>query len=163
MSELEFYVKAALQGEILGARLGTSPEIWEENLGSDFLDDARKSLMRRDYGLIEVTFAKSRGSWESVAASLQIHRLAHRLDGMIPPPVTVAHGTFSAHVRIGEFRRELEMQGGTLREVTDSSRPNFVHYQEPSIGSSVYVVNLAHTPLEEGDIWSITLSRGREQ
>ncbi|WP_433452948.1 hypothetical protein ACQPXS_32740 [Streptomyces sp. CA-142005] len=163
MSELEFYAKAALRGEVLGVELGAGPEAWEERVGSDFLDDVKKSLMRRDYGLVEVTFAKTEGSWVSVAVSLQIHRLSYGLNEMVPPPIEFAHGAFSTHVRIHEFRRELEMQGGTLCEIADASRPNFVHYQEPNIGSSVYVVDqLAHTSLKAGDIWSIAFSVGTE-
>ncbi|MEU7578292.1 hypothetical protein AB0B50_11875 [Streptomyces sp. NPDC041068] len=75
MPDVGLYAEAALRKTIFGVPLGTSPEEWESALGNDFLDDVRKSRMRRDYGLIEVAFERRSGLRESVSVSLQIHRM----------------------------------------------------------------------------------------
>ncbi|MFD4630737.1 hypothetical protein ACFVYR_24590 [Streptomyces sp. NPDC058284] len=158
MPDIDFYVTATSRNEVLGIPLGAPPEVWEQGLGDDYLDDAQKSHMRRDYGLIEVAFIKRDGLWKSVSASLQIHRLAHGLEGMVPPPLTRSYGEFSEQVVFGQFRTALQAQGGTLEEVADPSMGGFNHFREATARSSVYVVEEPpHGGLEPGTLWSIVL------
>ncbi|MFF1381156.1 hypothetical protein [Streptomyces sp. NPDC058308] len=160
MPDIDFYVTATLRNEVLEIPLGTPPEAWEEGLGDDFLDDAQKSHMRRDYGLIEVAFTKRDGLWESVSASLQIHRLAHGLEGMVPLPLARSYGEFSERMGFDQFRTALQTLGGALEEVADPSMGGFSHFREATARSSVYVVEEPpHDGLEPGTLWSIVLFR----
>ncbi|WP_406446409.1 hypothetical protein OHB14_45190 [Streptomyces sp. NBC_01613] len=164
MSDIDFYVTAATRNEVLGVPLGTPPETWEEALGDDFLDDVQKSRMRRDYGLVEISFTKRNGVWESVSVSLQIHRLAHGLEGMVPPPLTRAYGMFSERVEFDHFCTELQARGGALEEVADASIGGFCHFRESAAQSSVYVVKEPpHNGLKAGTLWSIVLSRASQE
>ncbi|WP_055701625.1 hypothetical protein [Streptomyces silaceus] len=160
MSDIDFYAEAALRKTFLGVPLGAAPEEWESRLGSDFLDDARKSRMRRDYGLIEIAFVRRAGSWESVSASLQIHRLARGLDEVVPRPLTDVHGEFSRHVPLDLFRAALQARGGELDEVTEPSAGGFRQFRETSTGTSLYVAGEpSQGAVEPGSLWSIIVSQ----
>ncbi|TLS41834.1 hypothetical protein FE633_34055 [Streptomyces montanus] len=153
-------MNATMRNEVLGVPVGAPPERWEEGLGGDFLDDVQKSRMRRDYGLVEVAFTKRDGHWESVSASLQIHRLARGLEGMVPAPLERAYGKFQERVGFDPFRTVLQARGGALEEVADASMAGFGHFRETTAHSSVYVVNdPPHGDLRSGALWSIVLSR----
>ncbi|WP_371790085.1 hypothetical protein OG285_03075 [Streptomyces sp. NBC_01471] len=161
MSDMGFYVDAMMRNAVLGIPMGAPPEAWEAELGGEFLDDVRKSRMRRDYGLIEIAFIRNSGVWESVTASVQIHRLARGLEDVVPAPLTHAFGAFSECVWFDPFRVELEARGGRLVEVVDSSGRGATEYREAEAGTSVYVVG--EPPVgdrEPGSLWSIVLSRG---
>ncbi|MFG2791452.1 hypothetical protein [Streptomyces sp. NPDC048419] len=161
MSDIDFYVIAATQNAVLGVPLGAPPEAWEGALGGDFVDDVEKSLMRRDYGLVEISFTKRHGAWESVSVSLQIHRLARGLEDMVPPQLTQRYGEFSERVRFDRFHTALLARGGALEEVPDASPGGFGHFREATAGSSVYVVEEPpHSGLEPGTLWSIVASGG---
>ncbi|MEU1022235.1 hypothetical protein ABZ366_09100 [Streptomyces sp. NPDC005904] len=153
---MDFYVAATLRNEVAGIPLGAPPEAWEEGLGDDFLDDIQRSYMRRDYGLIEIAFIKRAGLWESVSTSLQIHRLAHGIDGVVPLSLARSYGDFSRHVGFDTFRTALQAQGGALEEVDDLSMGGFNHFREATARSSVYVVKEPpHDGLEPDVLWSI--------
>ncbi|POX51506.1 hypothetical protein C3489_19945 [Streptomyces sp. Ru71] len=96
MSDIDFYVLAALRREVLGVSLGATPEAWQARLGDDFLDDVRKGRMRRDYGLVEIAFSRDSGIWAAVTVSLQVHRLARGLERVVPPALERAHGGSAA-------------------------------------------------------------------
>ncbi|MEV7193970.1 hypothetical protein AB0N81_19510 [Streptomyces sp. NPDC093510] len=160
MPDIDFYVTAALRNEVLDIPLGAPPEVWEEGLGGDFLDDVTKSHMRRDYGLVEVAFTRRDGRWESVSASLQIHRLAHGLAGVVPPPLARSYGEFAEHVHFDRFRAALQARGGVLEEVAGRSMGGFSHFREAAVRSSVYVEgDPPHGGLEPATVWSIVLCR----
>ncbi|MEU5953042.1 hypothetical protein [Streptomyces sp. NPDC047525] len=161
MSDVDFYVGATLQNEILGVPLGASPEDWEASLGGDFLDDVRKSRMRRDYGLVEVAFVKRDGVWESMTASLQIHRMARGLEDIVPPPLTHTYGAFAELMPFDLFHEVLQGQGGSLEEVADPSTGGFRQFREPLTGSCLYVTDESSPGgMQPGSLWSIVLSRG---
>lgn len=160
MSDIDFYVEATLRQTILGLPLGASPEEWESRLGSEFLDDARKGRMRRDYGLIEIAFVKRAGTWESVSASLQLHRMARGLDGIVPRPLTDVHGEFSVRVPLDVFHRALRAQGGELEESTEPSSGGFRQFRETSRGTAVYVTDgTGQGAAEPESLWSIIVQR----
>ncbi|MEU9011370.1 hypothetical protein AB0D12_16625 [Streptomyces sp. NPDC048479] len=159
MSDIDFYVDAVTRNEVHGVPLGAGPPAWEEVLGADFLDDVRKSRMRRDYGLVEVAFIRREGVWESVTVSLQIHRLGRALEGLVPAPLESAYGKFSERVRFDNFCALLQSRGGSLEQVADSSIGGFDQYREVNARSSVYVAeDPSQAGLGEGSIWSIVLS-----
>ncbi|MFH8290836.1 hypothetical protein [Streptomyces sp. NPDC018059] len=156
MTDIDFYVEATLKKTLLGVPLGSAPEEWESRLGGDFLDDVRKSRMRRDYGLIEIAFVRSAGSWRSVSASLQIHRMARGLDGVVPRPLTDVHGDFSRHVPLDVFRAALQARGGILEELTEPVAGGFRQFREKSTRTSLYVTGKSpQGAAEPGTLWSI--------
>ncbi|MET8685875.1 hypothetical protein ABZV77_16800 [Streptomyces sp. NPDC004732] len=157
MSDIDFYVETVLRQTVLGVPLGSSPEEWENKLGGDFLDDARKGRMRRDYGLVEIAFVRRAGAWESVSVSLQIHRMARGLDGIVPRPLTDIHGDFSPQVPLDVFLRALRAQGGDLEEGTEPSSGGFRQFRETSTGTTLYVADGSGQDalLEPASLWSI--------
>lgn len=64
MSDVAFYASLIVNGEILGCTFGDAPEVWDSALGDDYLDDRRKGRMRRDFGLVEVSFQRVDQQWQ---------------------------------------------------------------------------------------------------
>ncbi|WP_405482222.1 hypothetical protein [Streptomyces sp. NBC_00009] len=160
MPEVEFYVDATLRKRILDVPLSASPKAWEDSLGEDFLDDVQKSRMRRDYGLVEISFVRRNERWESTTVSLQIHRLARGIEGLVPLPLRQAYGEFSESLKFEAFRIELERRGGALEDITDVPRGDFIHYRESNTTSSVYVAKKSPLGDAKNDaLWSIVLTR----
>lgn len=55
MSDLDLYAHVAARGDVLGVGIGAQPAEWETTLGADCLDTEDGSLLRRDYGLVELS------------------------------------------------------------------------------------------------------------
>ncbi|UYM25685.1 hypothetical protein NQP46_29860 [Streptomyces albus] len=71
-SDLDFYAHVATRGEVLGAGIGAQPAQWEAALGTDYLDIEEADLLRRDYGLVELSFQKDDDAWPCRGVSLQV-------------------------------------------------------------------------------------------
>ncbi len=95
MTDLDFYAHVATRGDVLGAGISDPPEAWEAALGSDCLDDVSHGLMRRDYGLVELSFEEADGAWSCFGISVRIHRLSTGDASMVPPPLRNAYGSFA--------------------------------------------------------------------
>lgn len=160
MSDVEFYAEAVTRNEVLGVPVGAPPDAWEAGLGDDFLDDVQRSTMRRDFGLVEIAFTRRGGEWESMTASLQVHRLARVSEGVVPPVLVRAYGEFHGSLRFDELREAVRARGGSLREVTEAPVRGFDHYREARTHASIYVVQEpSHGGLAVGTVWSVVLSR----
>ncbi|MEV8014851.1 hypothetical protein AB0O76_00505 [Streptomyces sp. NPDC086554] len=160
MTDIDFYVSAVTRNRVLDTPLGTPPEAWEAALGGDFLDDVHKKDMRRDYALVELAFIRSGGHWQSVTASIQVHRLARGIQGIVPAPLEQAYGPFAPRTRFDAFHDALREQGGNLEEVKDPSLGGFRYFRETTTRADIYVVD--EPPSEEfeaGTLWSVILSQ----
>lgn len=85
-SDLDFYAHVATRGEVLGAGIGTQPAQWEAALGTDHLDTEEADLLRRDYGLVELSFQRDDDAWPCFGVSLQVHRLSQDTASEVPAP-----------------------------------------------------------------------------
>lgn len=80
MTGEEFVARVATSGSVLGLSIGKTADEFDARLGLEFLEERvggkrRDSLLRRDYGLIEATFAVSdQGPW-CTSIILEWHRL----------------------------------------------------------------------------------------
>ncbi|MFD7628380.1 hypothetical protein ACFV7Q_20450 [Streptomyces sp. NPDC059851] len=112
MSDLDFYAHVATRCSVLGAGIGSDPAAWEDAVGPDYLDDPGDGLLRRDYGLVELSFSDVEGRLTCSGISVQVHRLVH--DTRVPPALERAYGTFAPRTRFEELRRVVLSLGCTV-------------------------------------------------
>ncbi|MEV7087525.1 hypothetical protein AB0O07_16740 [Streptomyces sp. NPDC093085] len=159
MSDLEFYTTAMIRGELMGANLLSDPEEWEAALGHEYVDDVKKSRMRRDYGLIEVHFTRSR-AWKCTGVSLQVHRLAWDNGNLVPAPLIDRYGAFSSRVPFETVRRLLTGGGCRIDEDRAKSQGEYATFSVRRTPASIVTLRNPgeDEPFQPGDIWSITLN-----
>ncbi|MFB9555316.1 hypothetical protein [Streptomyces roseoviridis] len=122
MSGLDFHAHVAARGDVLGVGVGAEPEEWERRLGSDFVDDRDRALLRRDYGLVELSFQQQRdGSWPCFGVSVPIHRLRWDPESAVPPALRSAYGDFGPSVRLGDLTAAVAALGGTVEPDDDGT------------------------------------------
>ncbi|MBT2394866.1 hypothetical protein [Streptomyces sp. ISL-100] len=170
MSDLDFYAHVATRCDVLGAGIGSDRDGWEAAVGPDYFDDPDGGLLRRDYGLVEVTFSPApQGPMFCVAFGVKSHRLLHgHSASIVPPPLSREYGTFAPRVRYEELRAVIRSLGCTV-ELEDESSD--VHrYRVPESGARIFVVadpdpygNGDHDPddpqeRQVGDLWMLDVS-----
>ncbi|MEV4341257.1 hypothetical protein [Streptomyces sp. NPDC049590] len=166
LSGLDFYAQVAARGEVLGVGIGSGPDDWRAALGADCLDDPGHGLLRRDYGLVEVSFSADGGPLSCFGISVQAHRLI--LGRGVPPALAEAYGAFTPRARFADVRARILALGCTL-EPDDLS--DHVHrYRVPESGVRVFVIDDpdpygdgdhdVHDPElhQRGDLWSLSVS-----
>ncbi|WP_374778051.1 hypothetical protein OG756_39775 [Streptomyces sp. NBC_01310] len=170
MSDMDFYAHVATRCEVLGSRIGSGPGHWAESLGPAYVDVPGGGLLRRDHGLVEVTFSsESPGQGTCTAFGVQVHRLLHdQGPGQVPAPLSRRYGAFAPRARFEELRAAVEALGHTI-ELDDPSG-DIHRYRVPDSGTRVFVVADPdpygygdHDPddpeeVQIGDIWSIAVA-----
>jgi hypothetical protein len=165
LSAIRFLAEAAATGLVMGARLGSLPEQVEAGLGGGYLDDLnrRGTLLRRDYGLVELTFTRSSG-WACQAVSLQVHRLATGGQAVVPPAIVAAYGPFPPTVSMTDLAAVLTDIGAGIEAGPDDGDRSFARYTVPGPGSEIHVVRdvpgWGATRPGAGDVWAISLGGG---
>ncbi|MFJ9410608.1 hypothetical protein [Streptomyces sp. NPDC101393] len=154
MTDLEFYVQAAIRAEVAGAALGADALQWAEAIGDDCVEDVRRSRMRRDYGLIEIFFERRTGTWQSTGFSLQVHRLGLGKD-MVPAALSSRYGDFRKRVEFESLCESILHTGNDIEELERVGAHR--HYKLPRSNVSIYVVGESDPalPVAYGDVWSI--------
>jgi hypothetical protein len=162
MSYLDFLVDA-LAGVGMSAvgRGFTSSDI-QACWGDGFFDDEHKSgrMMRRDYGLVEFSFAR-RGradAWVCTGGVIQVHRLARTAD-IVPQPVAERYGQFAAVVAFTVLLDAAQARGLAL-EPRPAPGANYDKFETVGKRSCVYVMNASAPDSEgmrSGDVWSIQM------
>lgn len=157
---VDLLIDAIAGRRILGLELGGTLEQAELVLGADYVDDVhkRRQFLRRDYGLIELTFTGS-PNWLCSSMALQVHRLASDDIGDIPLAIQVAYGDFPTSVRLDEFESRLADAGMQLAERGRDS--DFARYGVDQRQAEV-IVSLggsqgAHPSVPGGFIWAISI------
>ncbi|WP_328400709.1 hypothetical protein [Nocardia sp. NBC_00403] len=170
MPDLDLYVHFATRGEVLGAGFDTNPAEWEAKLGPDYLDDRAQDLMRRDYGLVELSFQADEGTWHCFGISVQAHRLSGGDVSTVPAPLRNEYGEFTPRVKFDELAALITSLGYRIEPDNDATTTDIRHYRVPESGVRVFVVADADPcgyadvgaegPAEHrvGDVWSIVLS-----
>ncbi|WP_249644024.1 hypothetical protein [Nocardia sputi] len=171
LSDLGFYVHFATCGEVLGAGIGTSPAEWEAKLGSDYIDDRVQARMRRDYGLVELSFEEDKGEWSCFGISVQAHRLIWGEVSTVPMFLRTEYGEFATRVGFDELAALITGLGYRIEPDNDATTTDIHRYRVLESGARVFVVADAdpygsadvdaEDPVERrvGDVWSINLSR----
>ncbi|MFJ4872635.1 hypothetical protein [Streptomyces sp. NPDC088757] len=169
MPDLDFYAHVAARGDVLGAGLSTPPAAWEAALGSDCLDDASHGLMRRDYGLVELSFEETGGAWSCFGISVQVHRLGTGDASMVPPPLLHAYGHFASRVQYDDLSAAVTRLGYSIEPDNDATTTDVHRYRVPETGTRIFVVAdpdpYGHGDTDPdapgprtGDVWSLSLS-----
>ncbi|WP_381562177.1 hypothetical protein [Streptomyces eurythermus] len=165
VSGLDFYARVATRGEVLGVGIGSGPGLWEAVLGTDCLDDPGRGLLRRDYGLVELSFAADGGPLSCFGISVRAHRLVH--DQGVPPALARAYGEFTPRARFEEVRSRILALGCAVEP--DDLSGDVHRYRVPESGVRVFVVDDpdpygdgdhdVHDPglHQAGDIWSLSV------
>ncbi|WAL66853.1 hypothetical protein ORV05_03325 [Amycolatopsis cynarae] len=160
MSVPEFLAGFAMTGRIEGVGLDSTPDEWERQLGSDFVDDHDRKQFRRDYGLVELGFWREEGNWTCGLISVQVHRLWHDRETIGPAGLREKHGDFPKAVRFVELRDELGRSGNELVLVEDEVPNGYRRYYVPP-GKAVMLVDAAPGPRDPedppyGSLWSLS-------
>ncbi|MBK3524540.1 MULTISPECIES: hypothetical protein [Streptomyces] len=162
----DFYAHVATRAEVLGVGIGSAPGDWEAVLGADCVDDPGKGLLRRDHGLVEISFSADGGPLSCFGISVQAHRLIHGQG--VPPALARAYGEFAPRVRFEEVRAGILALGCTVEP--DDLSGDVHRYRVPESGVRVFVVDDpdpygdgdhdVHDPElhQAGDIWSLSVS-----
>jgi hypothetical protein len=157
LTDLDFYVDALISGRIHNVGPGSTPEEVEGALGGDFVDDARKRWMRRDFGLVEFHFNSVQSTWVCFGFSIQIHRLVKSGYDIVPAALRYRYGSFGISPRLGRLAEAVAAKrGGDL--VLEEVSGEFARYHLHGTNSFVYA-----RPLSPGDafnsqeLWSIEI------
>jgi hypothetical protein len=165
MSALKFFTDFALNGQIEGVGLNSTPAEWAEGLGTDFIDDKSKSgkRLRRDYGLVELGFVRAEGSWSCFLISIQAHRL-WQYHSNVPRKLIEKYGEFPRSVQFDEVRRALHALGYEPELVADEHRSDTARYRIPGAKVLIAVVSREAESdyLPTGSIWSMELSESSD-
>ncbi|MFJ5548126.1 hypothetical protein [Streptomyces sp. NPDC093225] len=167
MTGLDFLRDVCRDGRILDVGPDAGPDAWAAALGADHLEDVRRGRMRRDHGLVELSFAEEgHGRWRCLAASVQVHRLAHAAEGatgpLVPAPLARAYGRFAPRTPLAELTGALAAEGVRIVPLDDPSAAPFTRWRVPATGALVTALGAdAHEGdgVGPGDVWSVSLVR----
>jgi hypothetical protein len=164
VTDLDFYAEAILSGRVLGLGSGSTADEVERALGRDFVDDARKQLMRRDYGLIEFHFNRANREWVCFGVSIQVHRLADAGEEIVPPVLIGRYGAFGRSVAFGQLVDRIKGKApGRAVECAEASG-GFGTFRVDGTDSQILAVcsqvPIANAEAGARDLWSIELRAG---
>jgi hypothetical protein len=166
MTELDFFVDFATTGYIEGIGLHSSPYEWDRTVGSDFVDDVQKKQLRRDYGLIELTFWRTDGAWFCTGIDIQAHRLWWKTPDLLPAKLQKKYGEFPRSVELDKLRENLALLDYATIPIEDRNVSEYTRYHVPKTKvlivslSSVKSNNTDEIPI--GTVWSMSLSVNAE-
>lgn len=160
MSACQFLVEVLKSGAVQGLGLDAQPDAWEAMLGSGYVDDVRKGRMRRDYGLVELSFFKEGDIWQCFEVSLQVHRLAMGIPDVVPDSLIEEYGKLESRVRFSDLQANATAEGLQLAQIRD---PGGHLHSRFSVMESKAIVHVLEADsgdnLRQGDIWSVSLAR----
>ncbi|MEV5103885.1 hypothetical protein ACFQ7G_31325 [Streptomyces massasporeus] len=160
MPDLDFYARVATLGDVLGAGIGTQPAAWETTLGGDFLAVEDGSLLRRDYGLVELSFQEEDGAWPCFGVSVQVHRLRWDTESSIPAALRGAYGDFAPSTRFEDLAAAIAGLGCSLEPEPDEdgTSRDMHRYRVPESGVRIFVRADEPAQGQSGEVWSLSVS-----
>ncbi len=140
-SDLDFYAHVATRGEVLGAGIGAQPAQWEAALGTGHLDTEEADLLRRDYGLVELSFQRDDDAWPCFGVSLQVHRLSQDTASEVPAPLREVYGEFAPAVRFDQLTDAIAKLGHSVEPEPDAAGASAgIHrHRVPGSGVRIFV------------------------
>ncbi|MFH8282591.1 hypothetical protein [Streptomyces antibioticus] len=160
MSDLDFYAHVATRGDVLGLGIGTQPAQWETGLGTDYLDTEDGGLLRRDYGLVELSFQEENGFWPCFGVSVQVHRLRWDTVAGVPAALRGAYGEFAASTRWVDLADAIARSGCSVEaEPGEAGTTGDIHrYRVPESGVRIFVRGDEGAQGAAGEVWSLSVS-----
>ncbi len=169
---MDFYAYVATRCEVLGSGIGSGTGQWEGSLGPGYIDVPGGGLLRRDHGLVEITFSSdSAGQGSCLAFGVKVHRLLHDdATRTVPAPLSRRYGAFAPRARFEELRASVAALGHTVEP--DDASGDIHRYRVPASGARIFVIadpdpygHGDHDPddpqePQAGDIWSIDVAPG---
>jgi hypothetical protein len=141
-------------GSVLGMGMGDSPDQVAGRLGGAFLEDATRSTMRRDYGLVDFFWRRRSEAdpWISSGFTVQVHRMASPRGGG-----EGRRARAGQRVPFAGLSTDLTRAGVHCTEITAAAdRPDWRRYWHEEALISIQV---ARTPwrgtLKAGDVFAI--------
>ncbi|MGW1404248.1 hypothetical protein ACWCRF_37795 [Streptomyces sp. NPDC002405] len=144
MSDLDFYAHVATHRDVLAIGIGSGPGAWEATVGPDYLDDPGKKLLRRDYGLVELSFSDADGPMSRFGISVQVHRLVH--GHCVPPSLVREYGESTPRARFEELRSMILSLGCKIEP--DDLSGDVHRYRVPESGTRIFVIDDPGPPPE---------------
>lgn len=166
MSDLDFYAHVATRGDVLGTGVGSRPDAWSASLGQDCIDDPGKGLLRRDYGLVELSFSGVGESLSCFGIGVQVHRMLHGRS--VPASLTEVYGEFASRARFAELREAIQALGFAVEP--DDTSGDVHRYRVAGSGVRVFVVDdpdpygTGDYDVDDpdvhraGDVWALSVS-----
>ncbi|GAA2768711.1 hypothetical protein GCM10010103_77540 [Streptomyces paradoxus] len=160
MSDLDFYAHVATRGDVLGVGIGAQPAEWEATLGADCLDTEDGSLLRRDYGLVELSFQEEDGAWPCFGVSVQVHRLRWDTESSVPAALRGAYGTFAPSTRFEHLAAAITGLGCSVEPDPDEdgTSGDMRRYRVLESGVRIFVRADGHAQGHSGEVWSLSVS-----
>lgn len=159
MSATALCIDFITSGQVLGAGLDSSPDAWDRALGgADWpLIDVQGRRMRRDYGLVEVSFEKRAADWSCVNASVHAHRLRGDRSLLVPPEIDARYGPIEPVVAFAEVLEGTLASGALVELIADRDTELHSRYWFPRSEVIVSVQGPGHDL--PGSIWSAGRAR----
>ncbi|MFJ3848301.1 hypothetical protein ACIPV3_29985 [Streptomyces albidoflavus] len=158
-SDLDFYAHVATHGEVLGVGIGAQPAQWEAALGTDYLDTQDADLLRRDYGLVELSFQKDSDAWPCFGVSLQVHRLTQDTESDVPAPLRDTYGEFAPTVRFEQLAAAIARLGYMVEPEPDAAgtSEDIRRHRVTESGVRIFV-RTPEGPQQTDEVWSLSIS-----
>ncbi|MEV0241641.1 hypothetical protein AB0I06_17145 [Streptomyces sp. NPDC050674] len=160
MSDLDFYAHVATRGDVLGVGIGAQPAEWESTLGADFLDTEDGGLLRRDYGLVELSFQEQGASWPCFGVSVQVHRLRWDTESSVPAALRGAYGAFARSTRFENLAVAIAGLGCSVQPEPDDcgTTGDLYRYRVPESGVRIFVRGDEPGRGRAGEVWRLSVS-----
>ncbi|MFI6369762.1 hypothetical protein [Streptomyces sp. NPDC050546] len=160
MSDLDFYAHVATRGDVLGVGIGAQPAEWETKLGADFLDTEDGDLLRRDYGLVELSFQEEGSAWPCFGVSVQVHRLRSDTESSVPAALRGAYGEFAPSTRFEDLAAAIVGLGSSVEPEPDDggTTGDFHRYRVRESGVRIFVRADEGAQGQAGVVWSLSVS-----
>ncbi|MEU2912965.1 hypothetical protein ACWCQ0_26835 [Streptomyces massasporeus] len=160
MSDLDFYAHVATRGDVLGVGIGAQPAEWEAMLGADRLDTEDGSLLRRDYGLVELSFQEEDGAWPCFGVSVRVHRLRWDTESSVPAALRGAYGTFAPSTRFEDLAAAITGLGCSIASDPDEggTSGDMHRYRVPESGVRIFVRADEQAEGHSREVWSLSVS-----
>ncbi|KOU32577.1 hypothetical protein ADK53_21810 [Streptomyces sp. WM6373] len=159
---LRFCVEVLRSGTIQDLGLDAQPDAWEAKLGQDYVDDVRRGRMRRDFGLVELSFLKMGESWNCIELSIQIQRLAMAEVDTVPNFLIEKFGKFESRIKFDDLQEQLATEGIRLDRIGDRTQDPHARFSVAKSGAIVHVLTVEPEGVGRpriGDVWSISVAR----
>jgi hypothetical protein len=152
-----FFVDLVVSGAVLGVGLADTPEAVAAVLGEDFVEDSERTVLRRDYGLVEFSWSRPSAAqpWLAAGFTVQAHRLGH-VD--VIDELADRYGRFGRRLPFAALGEALGRLGYRLDEVTAAAdRPDYRRFWLAESQAAVLVAATGWAGrLAAGDVWSIS-------
>jgi hypothetical protein len=160
MADLDFYAHVATRGDVLGVGIGAQPADWETKLGVDCLDTEDGGLLRRDYGLVELSFQEEGGAWPCFGVSVQVRRLRWDTESSVPAALRSAYGEFAASRRFEDLAAAIAGLGCSVEpEPDEDGTAGDIHRcRVPESGVRIFVRPDENAQGQAGEVWSLSVS-----